>query len=72
MKAKVGDRIVVRGHHVGEQERDGRILEVHGGDGAPPYLVRWSADGHEGLVFPGSDMAIEGSESHLAKATPKG
>ncbi|MDA8309650.1 MAG: DUF1918 domain-containing protein [Actinomycetota bacterium] len=58
MQAKVGDRIVIRSHHLGEPERDGEILEVHGVDGAPPYLVRWS-DGEEGLFFPGSDAAVE-------------
>ena len=30
MQAKVGDRLVVKGHHMGEPDRDGEILEVHG------------------------------------------
>ena len=30
MKASVGDRIVVDGHHLGEPDRDGEVLEVHG------------------------------------------
>jgi hypothetical protein len=68
MKAKVGDRIVVRGHRVGEGERDAKIIEIHGQDGAPPYLVRWTSDGHEGLLFPGSDVTIE----HFGVATAKG
>jgi hypothetical protein len=55
MKAAVGDKIVVRGHHVGEPDRDAEVLEVHGADGEPPYLVRWADDGHEGLYFPGTD-----------------
>ena len=67
MKASVGDRIIVRGHHVGESERDGEILEVHGADGGPPYLVKWEADGHVGFVFPGPDVAIEHFESHLSR-----
>lgn len=58
MKAKVGDRIVVRGHHLGEPDRDAEVLEVHGKDGAPPYVVRWSADGQEGLYFPGDDASV--------------
>jgi Domain of unknown function (DUF1918) len=58
MHASVGDRIVVRSTHVGETDRDGEILEVHGPDGGPPYLVRWSEDGHEGLYFPGPDTRI--------------
>jgi Domain of unknown function (DUF1918) len=58
MKAEVGDRLVVKGHHVGQAERKGEIVEVHGEDGAPPFLVRWD-DGHEGLVFPGPDHTVE-------------
>ena len=59
MRAEVGDRIIVRGHKVGEAERDGEILEVRGEDGAPPYVVRWSTDGHDSLFFPGSDAIVE-------------
>jgi Domain of unknown function (DUF1918) len=67
MNASVGDRIVVRGHRVGEHERDGEILEVHGPDGGPPFLVRWATDGHTGMVFPGSDVTIEHFEAHQAR-----
>jgi hypothetical protein len=28
----------------------GEILEVRRADGTPPYLVRWSDDGHEAHV----------------------
>lgn len=59
MRAQVGDRIVIVGHRVGEHERDGEILQVKGDDGGPPYVVRWSDDGHEGLFFPGSDARID-------------
>jgi hypothetical protein len=58
MKAAPGDRIVVASTHVGEPERDGEVLEVQGPDGGPPFLVRWSDDGHESLVFPGPDAHI--------------
>ncbi len=58
LRASVGDRLVVRGHHQGEPTRDGEILKVLGDDGAPPYLVRWE-DGHESEVFPGSDMFVQ-------------
>jgi hypothetical protein len=44
MRANVGDRIVIKGHHVGEPDRDAEILEVHGEEEAPPYVVRWSDD----------------------------
>ena len=59
MHASIGDRLVIKGHRVGEPDRDAEILEVHGQDGTPPYVVRWSEDGHEGLFFPGSDAVIE-------------
>ena len=58
MRAKPGDRIVVYGAHLDEAVRDGEVLEVHGEDGAPPFLVRWSDDGHESLVFPGPDTKV--------------
>ena len=58
MHAEVGDRLVIKGHHVGDAERDAEILEVRGENGAPPYRVRW-ADGHEGLFFPGTDASVE-------------
>jgi hypothetical protein len=59
MKASVGDRLVIKGHRVGEPDRDAEILEVHGQDGGPPWLVRWDDDGHEGLFFPGPDAMVE-------------
>lgn len=58
MKASPGDRIIVESAHVGEHARDGEILEVRGADGEPPFLVRWSDDGHESLVFPGPDAHV--------------
>ncbi len=64
MQAKVGDRIVIRGHHVGEPDRDCEILEVRGREGEPPYLVRWGDSGHEGLFFPGPDASIQHFEHH--------
>ncbi len=58
MQAQVGDRLHVHGRTVGNVDRVGEILEVRGGDGNPPYLVRFD-DGHEGLVFPGADATVE-------------
>ncbi len=65
MRAHKGDRLVIRGHHVGAPDRDGEIIEVQGENGAPPYLVRWSDDGHEALVFPGSDAVIEETKARI-------
>jgi hypothetical protein len=59
MRASVGDRIVIEGHHIGEPVRDGEILAVRGDDGGPPYVVRWSDDGHETLFFPGPDAHVQ-------------
>jgi Domain of unknown function (DUF1918) len=58
LSATPGDQLVVRGHQVGEPERDGEILEVLGERGAPPYLVRWEDDGHVSELFPGPDAYV--------------
>jgi len=58
MQAKVGDRIVIKGHRVGEADRDCLVLEVHGPDGGPPFVVRWGDSGHESLFFPGPDCSV--------------
>ncbi len=59
MRAAVGDRIVVPGHHVGDPVQEGEIVGVEGKEGGPPYHVRWLADGHEGLYYPGPDATVE-------------
>jgi hypothetical protein len=66
MRAAVGDRLIVHGTHVDDVARDGEVVEVRGPDGSPPYLVRRSDNGHESLVFPGSDTVIHhhGSPQH--------
>jgi hypothetical protein len=58
MQAEVGDELVVRGRHTGDEDREGVIIEVHGENGGPPYLVRWE-DGHESLFAPSSDTHVE-------------
>ncbi len=58
MQAEVGDKLIVRGHRVGDPERKGVITEVQGANGAPPYQVRWS-DGHESSLYPSSDAIVE-------------
>ena len=66
MKASIGDRLVIKGHHVGERDRDAEILEVRGEAGGPPYLVRWT-DGHVGLIHPGPDAVVQ----HLGQTGAK-
>jgi hypothetical protein len=58
MKAQVGDQLIVKGVHLGDPVRKGVITEVHGANGAPPYLVRWG-DGRETSFFPSSDAVVE-------------
>ena len=65
---EVGDRLVIKSHRNGEPDRDGKILEIHGEAGTPPYLVEWSEDGHVGLVFPGPDAIVE-HYSHNGEST---
>lgn len=69
MKARVGDRIVIKGHHTGEPDRDCEVLEVRGPDGTPPYQVRWDDTGHEGLFFPGSDAMVQHFEHAHKRAS---
>ena len=70
MHAQVHDRITVLAPNDHQVNRDGEILEVRGTDGAPPYLVRWSDNGHESLYFPGADVLIHHSEPDSGDAQP--
>ena len=65
MRAEVGDEIIVRGHHVGDEDRRGVISEVHGEGGAPPYLIRWE-NGHQSVLVPSSDTVVK---HHPARGT---
>ena len=66
MRAAVGDRIIVRGNHLGSPDRSAIVLGVEGTEGAPPYRVRWDEDAHEGIFVPGSDAVVE----HLPAIRP--
>ncbi len=59
MKAHVDDELVVRSPHVDEHVRFGRIVEVRGEDGEPPYLVHWDDTDHTVLVYPGPDAQVQ-------------
>jgi iron-sulfur cluster repair protein YtfE (RIC family) len=71
MWARVGDRLIVKGHSVGDPDRDAEILEVRGPDGGAPYVVRWADTGHETLFFPGPDATVQhfGADEAEAHAT---
>ena len=57
MRAQIGDLIVLAGEQVDRPTRDGRVLEVRGPEGGPPYLVRWN-DGRTGLLYPGPGSVL--------------
>jgi hypothetical protein len=59
MIAQIGDRIVVKGVHVGDTARVAVVTALKHPDGSPPYEVRWLDDGHEGLIFPGPECHVE-------------
>jgi len=61
MHADIDDELVVRSHDVDREPRTGRILEVHGSEGGPPYVVRWADTGRTALVFPGPDAQVNPS-----------
>ncbi|HEV7185641.1 MAG: DUF1918 domain-containing protein [Actinomycetales bacterium] len=63
MQATVGDFLRIESSHLGGPPRIGIIQEVHGEDGAPPYLVRWEDDERTTLVYPGPDAHVE-HQSH--------
>jgi Domain of unknown function (DUF1918) len=56
--ASKGDRLVVHGRVVGQQDRVVEIVEVLGPDGTPPYRVR-DESGHETIMSPGPDSVVD-------------
>ena len=56
MHAEVGDKVVIHGRTVGTTDRGGTVIEARGPEG--PYVVRFD-DGHESLVYPGTDASVE-------------
>ena len=65
MQANVGDRLHVHGNSVGQPDKTGEIIEVHGDSGTPPYLVKFD-DGRTCLVFPGPDAVVESPSANSA------
>lgn len=59
MHAEVGDELIIEGHRVGEPRRTGKVEEVRGQNGGPPYRVLWDDTGRSTLMFPGSDCHIK-------------
>jgi hypothetical protein len=64
MKARVGDQLI---SEASGRPRAYMVIGLHNADGSPPYVVRWQADGHITLMFPGPFTKLvhgEGSMEH--------
>jgi Domain of unknown function (DUF1918) len=59
MRAEPGDTLAIDGAGMAGLPRLGMIIAVYGRDGAPPYLVRWTAGDYESRVHPGPGARIE-------------
>lgn len=64
MQAETGDKLLVHGRTVGQEDRVAEIVEVLGDGGEPPYRVRYD-DGHETVMSPGPDSVVR----HLSEGT---
>lgn len=58
LHAEAGDTLVIEVPGTGAP-RIGRILDVLGVAGAPPYRVRWLAGEYESVVTPGRGARVE-------------
>jgi hypothetical protein len=54
---QAGDVVEISAHKVGMPTRTGEVVAVLGDRGAEHFRVRW-ADGHESVLYPGSDALI--------------
>jgi len=70
MKAAVGDELTIKGRHQGDSDRHGEIIEIHGNQGSPPFVVRWS-DGHESVFFPSADTIVEHHKARQRQSARK-
>jgi hypothetical protein len=56
---RIGDRLVVKAHHLAESPRTGVVLEVMGEPDHVHYRVRWDEDGHESIFTPSNDVTFK-------------
>ncbi len=70
MHAHVGDTLHIHARQTDQPDQWGRIVEIRGAHGAPPYLVEFP-DGHESLIFPGPDAVIETGTQAEERSAPR-
>jgi hypothetical protein len=68
VRAHPGDHLIIKSHHTGQADSEAEVLEAMGEGSGPPFQVRWLSDGHESVIFPGSDAVIE-PKHHPARKT---
>lgn len=61
LRAEPGDTLAIDGAGMAGLPRLGIVVAVYGRNGAPPYLVRWTAGDYESRVYPGPGARIEQS-----------
>jgi hypothetical protein len=61
---RVGDRIIVKAHHLAESPRTGVVLEVMGEPDHVHYRIRWEEDGHESIFTPSNDVTFKHAAHH--------
>ena len=64
MHAEVGNWLLVHGRRLDDPVREGQIVGVPHPDGTPPYVVRWTDDDRQSLVFPGADSEVVARAPH--------
>jgi hypothetical protein len=69
MEARVGDRLITEGL---ADRRTCVIIGLHHADGSPPYVVRWLADGHIALMFPGPYTKLVHDRGNMEHSQPQG
>ena len=70
MRCQIGDHLVVDSRRVGGERRAGEIVEVIDADtDRPHFRVRWS-NGHESVIYPGSDATVVAVEPPAMSAPP--
>jgi hypothetical protein len=66
---QAGDVVEIAAHRVGMPTRTGEVVAVLGTAGSEHFRVRWE-DGHESVLYPGSDASIRSPEGTAREKKP--